>query len=87
MNYTILYRPGVEREMSKLPGRILRRVDRAILGLSSNPRPHGCKKLTGYGNLHRIRVGDWRVVYEVNDVRSEVEIQIVANRKDVYRGL
>ena len=87
MNYTILYRPGVEREMSKLPWPLLKRVDMAIIGLANNPRPHGSKKLGGHGNLYRIRVGDWRIVYEVSDLRHEVEIQIVANRKDVYRGL
>ena len=87
MSYTILYGAGVEREMSKLPPPVLKRVDTAILRLGNNPRPHRCKKLTGHGNLHRIRVGDWRIVYEVNDARHEVEIQIVANRKDVYRGL
>ena len=73
--------------MSRLPQPVLKRVDRAILGLGDNPRPHGCKKLTGPGNLHRIRIGDWRIVYEVNDARREVEIQIIANRKDVYRRL
>jgi mRNA interferase RelE/StbE len=87
LNYTILYRPGVDREMAKLPRPVLRRVDMAILGLGSNPRPHSCKKLTGQGNLYRVRVGDWRIVYEVSDSRREVEIQIVANRKDVYRRL
>ena len=87
MSYATLYRPGVEREMSKLPRPILKRVDAAILGLSNNPRPHGSKKLTGHANLYRIRVGDWRVVYEVDDSKREIEIQIVANRKDVYRGL
>ena len=87
MNYTILYRRGVERDMSKLPSVVLKRVDATILGLGSNPRPHGSKKLSGHANLYRVRVGDWRIVYEVSDVRREIEIQIVANRKDVYRGL
>ena len=87
MNYTILYRPGVERDMSKLPRPVLKRVDSAILGLGENPRPHGSKKLKGHANLYRTRVGDWRIIYEVSDARREIEIQIVANRKDVYRGL
>ena len=87
MSYTILYRPGVERDMSKLAKPVKKRVDAVILDLGNNPRPHGCKKLTGYQNLYRIRVGDWRVVYEAMDARREIEIQIVANRRDVYRRL
>ena len=87
MSYSITYGSGVERDIAKLPKALLRRVDRAIMGLSENPRPPGCKKLAGQGKLCRIRVGDWRIVYEVDDARRAVDVQIVADRKDVYRGL
>jgi mRNA interferase RelE/StbE len=87
LNYTIQYRPGVPRDLARIPRQLLRRIDRAILALGENPRPTGCRKLTGASRLWRIRVGDWRVVYEIDDPARIVDIQIVAHRRDVYRSL
>ena len=87
MSYAIRYRSGVERDVSRLNRPILKKVNQAIMSLADNPRPHKCVKLTGYDDLFRLRVGDWRIVYEVNDARRLVEVQIVAHRREVYRGL
>jgi len=61
-------------------------VDRKIVLLSENPRPGGCKKLKGV-DLWPVRVGNYRIVYEVDDARKIVDLHIVAHRRDVYRGL
>lgn len=90
MSYDIHYRPGVERDMSRLVrvgGGVLERVDRAIRALADTPRPPGCKKLAGQPGLYRVRVGDWRIVYEIDDSRRIVLVAIVAHRREVYRGL
>jgi len=62
-----------------LPG-----YDRKILVLSENPRPSGSKKLRGYKDQWRIRVGDWRVVYIIDDATKRVSVTRVANRREVY---
>jgi len=64
-----------------------RRVDAAILALSDNVRPAGCVKLSGLSDLWRIRVGDYRVVYEIRDRQLIVLIVGVAHRREVYRNL
>ena len=87
MSYAIFYRPGVARDMARLPKAVLRRVDKAIMSLAGDPRPPGCRKLGGATGLWRLRVGDWRIVYEIDDARRLVEVQIVAHRREVYRRL
>jgi mRNA interferase RelE/StbE len=87
VNYTIFYAPSVRRDMKRLPADVVRRIDAAIMGLSANPRPAGSLKLSGRERLYRQRVGDYRVVYAIDDAGRTVEIRTVANRKEVYRGL
>jgi mRNA interferase RelE/StbE len=60
------------------------RIDRKILGLIENPRLSGCKKLKGYKDHWRIRLGDWRVVYYINDATQRVIITRIAHRREVY---
>ncbi len=87
MRYTILYRASVKREMRRLDAGIAQRVDVAILALADNPRPPGCVKLSGSSDLWRIRVGDYRVVYEIRDRQVTVLIVAVAHRREIYRNL
>jgi mRNA interferase RelE/StbE len=87
VNYTILHRASVKRDIRKLDARTARRVDGAILGLADNPRPAGCSKLTGESGLWRIRVGDYRVLYEIQDEQLIVIVVAVAHRREIYRGL
>lgn len=56
----------------------------AIEALAGDPRPHGCRKLTGAEDLWRIRVGDYRVVYQVDDAEMLVLIATAGHRRDVY---
>ena len=55
-----------------------------ILALAGNPRPAGCKKLKGYKDQWRVRVGDWRVLYIMDDAAKRVTITRVAHRREVY---
>jgi mRNA interferase RelE/StbE len=87
VKYTILYRPSVKREMERLDAPTARRIDAAILALSDHPRPPGCLKLSGPSGLWRIRVGDYRIVYEIRDRQLIVLIVAVAHRRDIYRNL
>jgi mRNA interferase RelE/StbE len=60
-DYALLIKPSAQKDLDALDDAIFARLDRKILALASNPRPAGCKKLKGYHDLWRIRVGDWRV--------------------------
>jgi mRNA interferase RelE/StbE len=70
--------------LDALDDAVFTRIDRKILGLADNPRPPGCKKLRGYRDQWRIRVGDWRVVYLIDDAAKLVTITRVAHRREVY---
>jgi mRNA interferase RelE/StbE len=85
--WQILLERAAEKAMRRLPKDVLRRLDRAILALADDPRPPGCKKLAGYENLYRIRVGDWRISYAIEDDKLIVIIVEVAPRGRAYRNL
>jgi mRNA interferase RelE/StbE len=83
--YRILLERGAEKDLSRLSAEIHDRVIRAIRALASNPRPPGCRKLVGSKNDWRIRVGDYRVVYEIADTIRVVRVNRVRHRREVYR--
>ena len=85
--YRVAFSHSAEKELAALDPPVARRVLAAIERLKANPRPPDCVKLTGSENDWRIRVGDWRVVYRIDDARQLVEITIIAHRRDVYREL
>ena len=84
------YRVEVARRAVKalaaLPRREQQRVRAAIDHLADNPRPPGCTKLTGEDDVYRVRVGVYRIVYEVLDDRLLVHVVRVGHRRDVYKG-
>jgi mRNA interferase RelE/StbE len=82
--YAVNIRASAEREMASLPKTAFRALSKKILDLESNPRPQRCKKLSGRQE-YRVRVGDYRVLYVVDDAAKTVEIVAVGDRKDVYR--
>ena len=82
--YSIEIVPKAEKEFSRLPEIIKSRVRSKILLLEDNPRPFGCKKLVGT-DYYRIRIGDYRVVYSINDSSKIVKILSIAHRKEIYR--
>ena len=83
--YDVALTSSAAKELKKLPGQLIARIVARLESLASNPRPAGCKKLQGGNRECRIRVGDYRVVYEVYAVTRIVEIQRVRHRRDVYR--
>jgi mRNA interferase RelE/StbE len=70
--------------LDALDDALFTRIDRKILVLADNPRPAGCKKLKGYKDQWRVRVGDWRVLYIIDDVAKLVAITRIAHRREVY---
>jgi mRNA interferase RelE/StbE len=74
-----------EKVFRRLPKPLLQRIREAISGLAKDPWPPGSKKLTGYDSLYRIRVGDWRISYAVEEDRLIVLVIEVAPRGDAYR--
>ena len=85
MAYRIQFTRRAERELEALPGNERVRLARRIDSLASNPRPAGCKQLTGADDLYRIRSGRYRVVYSIEDRLITVTIIRVGHRRDIYR--
>jgi len=83
-SYTVEVKPAARKELEALPDKMLARVVRKLESLANNPRPTGCKKLKGYQDQWRIRVGDWRVVYFVDDAGKLVSVTRIAHRREVY---
>lgn len=82
--YELLFKQSVTRDLRALPSADLRRVLDRVQALAEDPRPLGCQKLSAQ-ERYRIRVGRYRVVYEIRDRELVVLIVRVADRKDVYR--
>ena len=82
--YDIRIIPSAERDMKPLPSDVLRRINDAILGLESVPRPKTCKRLRGREG-YRMRVGSYRILYLIDDMARTVQVVAVGHRKDVYR--
>ena len=87
MNYRVILKPSAEKDLNRLPKSIKSRVLDRLAELQTNPRPTGSVKLAGAHATYRLRVGDYRVVYEVDDSRHTVFATIIAHRREVYRGL
>ena len=83
-SYDVYIKASAEREMDSLPQKVFRRVTDAILSLETSPRRRGCKKLRGR-RAYRMRVGDYRVLYTVDDSLHRVDVVAVGHRRDVYR--
>jgi mRNA interferase RelE/StbE len=84
--YRILIKASAGKELERLGTKSDRtRIVQRIHSLTHDPRPHGCEKLAGYADRFRIRQGNYRVVYLIDDQRREVTIFKIGDRKDVYR--
>jgi mRNA interferase RelE/StbE len=73
--------------LAKVPADLRRRLLTALHSLAEDPRPAGCKKLQGYDNLYRVRVGDWRISYAVEDDKLIVVVLEIAPRGGAYKGI
>jgi len=82
--YFVTIADSVRRELRGLPPNVVERVFSKMRELAGNPRPVGCKKLHGYKDRWRIRVGDYRIVYSIDDPKKKVDITRVKHRREVY---
>ena len=85
MAFHIEWKKSTRKDLRKLPAGSADRIVEAVENLAENPFPHGVEKLSGSEHAYRIRLGDYRIVYEVVTESKLVEIQRVRHRKDVYR--
>ena len=83
-SYSLLIKPSAIKELEALPTKDRRKIITRIEGLAPGPRPHACEKLSGL-DQYRVRQGDYRVVYSVDDYVKVVLVVKVGHRRDVYR--
>ena len=83
-SYAVEVKPPARKELDALPDQVLSRVIRKLESFAGSPRPAGCKKLKGYKDQWRVRVGDWRVVYIIDDAAKLVSVTRIAHRREVY---
>ena len=83
-NYKLVIKPSAVKELEQLPKKDRGRIVKKILALAEEPRPVGCQKLSGQ-ERYRIRQGNYRIVYGIEDVIKIVRIVKIAHRQEVYR--
>lgn len=93
MNFQIVFKKSAQKELEKLPAQIGRRIQIAIDGLSHNPRPHGYTQLNEFDlpsadpkNLYRIRVGDYRIIYTIEEEIITVTVVKINHRNKIYKN-
>lgn len=84
-DYSVTFARSARKELEKLPSSVARRIIERIETLLINPRTTRSVKLQGNRNLWRIRVGDYRVIYRINDAERIIDISIIRHRRDAYR--
>lgn len=85
MGYTVLLPKPVQKQLDALPDSIRQNLIQRILSLREMPRPVGCVKLKGFDHEYRLRVGDYRIRYLIEDGEKRVVILHCLHRKDIYR--
>jgi mRNA interferase RelE/StbE len=83
--YRVTLAASAEKELRGLPKKVVGRIFPSLEELSSVPRPRGCKKLKGGDKEWRIRVGDYRIVYVIDDTARTVDVTRIAHRSEVYK--
>ncbi|HXE52167.1 MAG TPA: type II toxin-antitoxin system RelE/ParE family toxin [Tepidisphaeraceae bacterium] len=87
MSYRLILKPSAEKQLADLTKSLQRRIVEKLAQLETEPRMSGTVKLTGARNCYRVRVGNYRIVYAIDDANNTVHVTIIAHRRDVYRGL
>jgi mRNA interferase RelE/StbE len=85
--YTVRSRPGVRKALRQLDAAARKDILATMRALAGEPRPPGVKPLKGYKPYPRVRTGDYRVIYAVDDAAKVVTVAVVGNRREVYRNL
>lgn len=83
--YEVLIERSAERDLKKLPEETFRRIIDHVRTLSHNPRPAGCHKIAGSKSDWRIRIGEYRVIYEIDEKEKAVRVMRVRHRWEAYR--
>jgi mRNA interferase RelE/StbE len=86
-SYSIVFKPSVEKDLRSLPKEVVARVLARIENLQSEPLPRQAVKLSGAERLYRIRVGEYRVIYEIDSDAMEIIVHYVRHRREAYRRL
>jgi mRNA interferase RelE/StbE len=81
----VAFHPDVYKQLQQLPRHAFSAALNAIIGLAHNPRSSGVKKLVGSRSDWRIRIGEYRIIYEIDDVATTVTVLLVQHRQDAYR--
>ena len=84
--WQIVIHRKAEKTLKRLRGEMFEQIRQAIHALAEEPRPNGYKKMMGYDNLYRIRVGDWRIIYAIEDEQLIVLVLEIAPRSGIYRN-
>lgn len=87
MAYSVILKPSVQKSLLKLPAQTQTRILDVVQTLSDNPRPIGVKKLKSSHELYWIRIGDYRVIYAINNCELEILVVTIGHRQDVYGSL
>jgi len=83
--YEVYLEGAAERDLKRLPAETFHRIVPSIRALAENPRPVGCRKLAGSENDWRIRIGDYRVIYEIDEDEKAVRVFRIRHRREAYR--
>jgi len=83
--YQVLISRSAEKQLKKMTPQVQRKVAAVIMSLEIEPRPYGSKKLTGTVSSYRVRVGDYRVIYDIYECEIVVSVLKIGHRRDVYR--
>jgi mRNA interferase RelE/StbE len=85
VSYKVKFTKGAKKQLRRLPLDVQERIQARVNDLKIEPRPDGVKKLKGQENSYRIRIGDYRVVYEIEDDVLKVTVVKVKHRSEVYK--
>ena len=83
--YEVLLERRAQRDIKKLPAEVFHRIIPSIRALAEDPKPPGCRKIAGSKNDWRIRIGEYRVIYEIDEHAEAVKVMRVRHRREVYR--
>jgi mRNA interferase RelE/StbE len=83
--YQVLIARSAEKQLKKLSPHVQRKIAAVIVSLSIEPRPYGSKKLTGTVSSYRVRVGEYRIIYDIYEREIVVTVLKIGHRRDIYR--
>ena len=87
MKYAIKFRPAVEKDIRHLPRKELIRIKRKLEALAENLPDRATTKMKGNNNFHKVRMGDYRIIYEIHDDVLVILVVKIGHRKDIYKHL